>query len=362
MDKNAYTENQSKPSSNRRVTLRDIARKVGVSHTTVSRALNNSREVSEKMKNRIKLQAEKMGYTPDPLLSALSHYRLTSKEKPVQSALAWLNSWKHPERMRENKEFNLYWEGAKETAKRMGFILEEFSTYQTPQRRLERIFKARNILGILIGPAYDLSSDGAPADLNDFAWKDFSVVRFGRTTAHPPTHFVTSAQTSNTINTFNAICERGYLRIGYAGLLRSMRIFESGYHIAQQHLPKNRRLPPLFFNKEKSIYQQEDRLHKWVEKTRPDAIITDGDELLYMLPELGYRVPEDIALATTSIHDTAINAGIDQNPKEIGRTAIRTLVALVNEQNFGIPKNRNEILIEGTWADGTMLPKRQPKA
>lgn len=64
-------------------------------------------------------------------------------------------------------------------------------------------------------------------------------------------------------------------------------------------------------------------------------------------------------LTTTSIHDTPFDAGIDQKPEGIGRAAARTLVALLNEQNSGIPEVRNEILIEvkGTgWTGRCCLP------
>ncbi|MCH6259053.1 LacI family transcriptional regulator [Puniceicoccaceae bacterium K14] len=353
-------QNKAKNSTkNRRITLRDIAREIGVSHTTISRALNNSPEVSENMKERIRRKSEEMGYVPDPLLSALSHYRLTSRENPVQSVLAWVNPWSKPKEMRKIEEFRLYWEGAKETAKRMGFALEEFCIAEVPLKRLEQIFKARNIQGVLIGPAHDLSLDGSAANLIDFDWKGVAVVRFGRSNVYPFTHLVTSAQASNTSTTFNAISEKGYRRIGYVGLLLSMRVFGSGYHMAQQHTPKNRRLTPLYFQESATFSDQQELLATWISKSKPDAIITDRDELPQMLRNLGYKTPKDIALATTSIHDTPIDAGIDQNPKEIGRTAIRTLVALINEQNFGIPENLTEILIKGTWVNGSMLPNRR---
>ncbi len=358
MPRTSSRENAKDLNKNRRVTHRDIARELGVSHTTISRALRNSPEVSEKMKDRIRRKSEEMGYVPDPLLSALSHYRLTSKEKPLQSVLAWLNPWSDPKKMREIEEFRLYWEGAKEAAKRMGFTLEEFCTAEVPLKRLGQIFKARNIQGILIGPDHDLSLDGSATDLIEIDWKDFAVVRFGRSNAYPSTHFVTSAQSSNTSNSFESIGDKGYRRIGFVGLLLSMRVFCSGYYMAQQHIPKNRRLPPLYFQENESVADRQARLDAWISKTKPDAIITDRDDLPRILVDLGYRIPEDIALATTSIHDTPINAGIDQNPKEIGRTAIRTLVGLISEQNFDIPKNRTEILIEGTWVDGSMLPGR----
>jgi len=47
------------------VTIKDIARLAKVSHTTVSRALNNSPLINDKTKNRIKQMAEELNYTPN---------------------------------------------------------------------------------------------------------------------------------------------------------------------------------------------------------------------------------------------------------------------------------------------------------
>ncbi|NRF92732.1 LacI family DNA-binding transcriptional regulator [Paenibacillus frigoriresistens] len=47
------------------VTIKDIARLAGVSHTTVSRALNNSPLIQEETKERIRIIAEQMDYTPN---------------------------------------------------------------------------------------------------------------------------------------------------------------------------------------------------------------------------------------------------------------------------------------------------------
>ena len=48
------------------LTIRDIAKMAKVSHTTVSRALNNDPNISDKTKRRILALVDKLGFKPDP--------------------------------------------------------------------------------------------------------------------------------------------------------------------------------------------------------------------------------------------------------------------------------------------------------
>ena len=48
------------------VTIKDIAQALGISHATVSRALNDSPLINAGTKDRIRAKADEMGYVPDP--------------------------------------------------------------------------------------------------------------------------------------------------------------------------------------------------------------------------------------------------------------------------------------------------------
>ncbi|MDF7807729.1 LacI family DNA-binding transcriptional regulator [Pontiellaceae bacterium B12219] len=340
----------------RRITQKDIAIALNVSHVTVSLALRNHPRISEAMRKRVQETAVDMGYNPDPMLSALSNYRLTGKKRPLQAALAWVNPWKEPGKLREYLEFDLYWQGAFQTANQLGFRLEEFRIAELPPRRLNDIFKARNIRGLVLAPLRDPEFNWC-----GFPWKDYAIIRLGRTIPFPEAHFITGAQTTNAMLAFDQIRKKGYERIGYVCEFFRSRISGVGFSWAQRGLPPKDQLPLLVLNENDNNTMQLERLDQWIRSEKPDAIFTDIGKLPLMLEHLGYRVPSDIGLATASIHDTPIDAGIDQNPEEIGCAAIRALVALVNTNQFGIPSIRNEILIEGHWQDGSMLPDRFPK-
>ncbi|CAL9366867.1 HTH-type transcriptional regulator DegA [Nocardiopsis dassonvillei] len=58
-------------SSPRRTTIYDVAREAGVAASTVSRALNDPRRVSPATREHILAVAERLGYRPDPLATAL---------------------------------------------------------------------------------------------------------------------------------------------------------------------------------------------------------------------------------------------------------------------------------------------------
>jgi DNA-binding LacI/PurR family transcriptional regulator len=349
-------KNEAEP---RRITIYDIAKALGVSHTTVSMALRNNPRISEATRKRVQKTAEDLGYRPDPMLSALSSYRMSQQQNPTPTALAWINPFRTPAQLRQFKEFDLYWQGAKETADRMGYKLETFNTVDLSLSRMNTIFKTRNIQGILLAALCGPDYEDPDIDWHGFPWQDYAIVRFGRSIDFPKAHYVTSAQTSAAILAFRSMRERGYNRIGFVGKYSRLRIFSAGVSFAQEEVPAENIVPRLHITETASSEDQKNVLNQWVQTHRPDAVLTDRSNIPHLLSELGYRVPDDIAVASTSIYDTPIDAGIDQNPLDIGRAAIRTLIALMNAHSFGIPDVRNEIMIEGKWVDGSMLPDKR---
>ncbi len=356
----AHAPVRSKPKASKRkampekrVTLRDIAREVGVSHATVSLALRNHPRISEAMRARIRKTADAMGYVPDPMLAAMQQVCCAESETTIQAELAWFNVWEDPEKLYSYHEFEQYWNGARETARHYGFQLVEYVVKDYPLTRLERILKTRNVRGILVPPI----PQPAIVDLMPFPWRDYIAVRYGTNNDVPTPYSVASGQEANGEIVLNQIQKLGYKRIGFVGDHAVQRTFGAGFYWAMRTLPPESRLP-LFFLPLADPAHHRKKLAAWIMKQKPDAIVTDNSQLPQILADMGIRVPDDIALATTSIQDTPIDAGIDQHGSEIGRMGIVSLVSHLNEGRLDMPQIQSQIGVKGDWVDGEMMPGR----
>lgn len=341
----------------KRITLREIAHELGVSHVTVSLALKNHPRISPERRAEVQNLATKMGYVPDPMLSSLVVYRHKKRILPIQNALAWINHWKDPGALRQLHEFDAYWGGASETAERFGYHVEEFiwKPEYSPSR-METILKTRNIRGVLIPPHPFQPNWG------DFHWENFSVIRFGTSVKKPHTHVVTSDQMQTMRLAVQEMTAKGYTRIGLilqdSFDLRLDGNPVAGFQAAQRLLDLPHRLPPLLYSENKE--KLSGVIKHWIDQHKPDAILTCEIIIPQMIRDLGYRIPEDMPMASTSVYDIPIlNAGINQSSEEIGRVAVQTLIALINDHDRGKPAINRRILVEGTWQDGSTLPPRK---
>ena len=338
-----------------RVSLRDVARAVGVSHVTVSLALRGDPRVSATRRVEIVSATERLGYRPDPMLSSLSAYRNSKRPVTICSTVAWLNQWDDPGELHRLHEFEAYWIGACDAAQKLGYRLEEFRIQRDlSSERLQQILEARGVRGILIPP------HRADLSLPDFDWSRFSVVRLGFSVKDPRAHVVTSDQSTCAAMAFEQVHERGYQRIGYVSSRRFDRNtggnFRAGYLRSQDaFLPLKKHLPPLFLEEESTVADAR-QLGKWLKQSKPDAIITTLPGLHGLLDRIGCRVPDDVAVCATSVFDGNFDCGVDQNSSEIGHVAMRMLAGLIHQNERGIPLYCRRILVEGRWIEGASLP------
>jgi len=349
--KPASPESKEKPASN--ITMKDIAREVGVTTAAVSLALKNSPRISEARRKEIQTTADRLGYRPNAVATSLAHHRHESRSVPTEAAFAWINAWPQPEKLRKHPQFDAYWKGASRAAEKFGYRLDEFVvTKQMQLTRIEKILRARNISGILIPPHAAIE-----VPWHDLNWDRFSVVRFGLTARKlPPFHAVTADQSGNAYMAFMKMKEKGYKRIGFVGVSEKEWRGLAGFSHAQYNVPESQRVPPLlhrFLEGPENL----DKPLRWLKKYQPDAILIEHGQFFLQLKPLGLEAPRDFGLATTVLPDVPLDSGINQDPEEIGRVAVLVLLSQIRDNARGVPPVSRLVLIEGTWVDGKSLPK-----
>ena len=335
-------------------TQKELAKALGMAQSTVSMALRGHPSITGRTREQVLEAAAAMGYRPNPTGTALAHLRQTSTVAPVQASLAWINGWSEPEKLRSYREFDLYWEGAAQEAMEHGYRLDEFVVgADLPLPRLERILRARNVRGLLVPPG------PMPAGWEGFDWGGFSVVRLSH--LPDPGEFAPCAvvgdQTSNALVAVRNISRKGYRRIGFAGNSDARRGFAAGFLWGQQELPEVLRVPPLLMASDDPV-EWERHFREWFQMYRPDAVLTDIPEVPAALSRLDVSVPDEVGVAALGILDCPVTAGIDQNSREIGRSAVQMLHALIKDGALGLPRIHRELLVKGTWVDGDSLPER----
>ncbi len=345
----------------RRVTQQDVARKAGVHRATVSMALKGHPNIPPDTRERILKIAATMGYAPDPMLSALAAYR--SRRRPVtfRGTLAWLVNSGYGFDWRDRTlrpHFSDYHEGAVAQAERHGFQIEIFDVNEpgmTPTRQAS-ILAARGIPGILLCP------QPRPETNLEFPWANFSAVTFGHSLAAPRLHMVGAAQYRSVRLTVHHLRRLGYRRIGFAldadHDLRTDHNYLAGY-LVEEHLAGSRRshVVPIL----STPYPDHGAVGRWLDKHKPDAVVTGNYHFLDVVRALGWRVPADLGVACPLLPSADFElAGVMENSKEMGSVAVDFLIGMIHRQELGVPTNPQRIHVEGRWVPGKTL-REQPR-
>jgi DNA-binding LacI/PurR family transcriptional regulator len=349
----AQNENQQgKSKIGRRITVRDIAQEVGFHFTTVSEALRGSPRIKESTRAKVVEAAERMGYRPDPVLSALSAYRSSQLRSSFQGVLAWINGI-HPNKTFINDKtfYNDCYQGALNRSKSLGYKLELFwvGDQKMTGKRISQILKNRNIVGVIVGPM--------PKMLDHFylEWENFTSVRIGYSVKDTRLTNVISDQFQNTRRAMEKVYDDGFRRIGFACPefldSRVSNKFSGGYlSLAYHYFGKPP--VPLFIDKEPE--GDSAAFLKWYERYKPEVILAGGRSLYYkILVEAGVKIPRDVQFV--SMHAEYLKspiAGISQNGDIVGASSVDHLVSMIQGFKIGLETFPMTTMVPGRWIDG----------
>lgn len=335
-----------------RVTLRDIAAATGLHFTTVGLALRRDRRINRETAERVQAAAERLGYRPDAMLSALSAYRHESSEA-FRGTIGYVFPAAFQSMMARNDGYATAYRAAAAAAEGLGLKLEPISTDDpgvTPAR-LTQILEARGIRGLIVAP---LAQPGVGFAL---PWHRCSTVAIGYSMREPALHRVAVHHTRGMQMLLRELRTLGYRRIGlvlhHESNARTDSNFLGAYLADQETQPMKWRLRPLIND---DPIPPADRLKRWLRVQRPECVIGTMPDTLHSLRALGRRVPDDLGFAIlgTRPHSPHI-AGIDENWEGIGAAAVDLVFALMKNRETGVPQFPSFALVEAKWvADATV--------
>lgn len=331
-------------------TMSDVAAAAGVSRSTVSLALRNSRNIPPTTRSRVYAVAERLGYKTNPLVSALMaslHKRRITQKHTV---LAYVTTDPKDAPWRGYGMFIEMHEGASERALEMGYRLEEFGlrTEGMTPRRFSQMLHARGILGLLIAP---LPHGERTIEL-DFT--DFAVVGSDMSVASPTIERVSNDHFQSALLAVEHCRVLGYRRIGFAMSHELSERLEKRWLAAcqltrLQSAPADR-VEPLLCGESNDIITA---IPAWYAKERPDVVIT-GE----LNPNVAYPLPASVGIVGLSLEEHSLGklSGIFQDNRRMGAIAIEHLVARLERGDFGTDDRGRLHMVAGQWRDGLTAP------
>ncbi len=310
------------------ITMKDIARSLGVSVATVSRALSNSPRISDAQKARIQQYAREHNFYPNVIGEALRHSKVQSM-KVIGVVVPQLVHY----------YFMSVLSGIEEEARARGYrvmVAQSNERYDKEVAICDDFYKNK-VCGIIVSQAKDtkqydhfqrLINNGVPLVFYDRICTGVNCSR------------VVVDDYMGAYNAVTHLIETGCKRIAFYGSPMNMEISKNrynGYHdaLVKHGLKEDESLLRICDNREQAeqvtpeILQMEDR---------PDAFFAINDDtaigILYTAKRMGFRVPEDISVCGFTNGDRAkasdpMLTTVEQRGVVVGEEAAKILIAQV---------------------------------
>lgn len=309
----------------RRITLKDIASKAGVTVACVSLALRDSPQVAAATKARIRDLADKLGYRPDPALAALAAYRSRVQPDHFRSVMACIIDGKSQDSLKST------WPSMVQRARELGYEAQKF-VLADPSDEWEpllRVLRSRGIRGIFLAPRirYDEAFPEAATDAFCFVTIGYSVRLDG-------IHRVSTNQYLDMLRHVGELKKMGYQRPGlWVPASADGRVnhqFSAGYLAA--FLPEGEPPAPILHDDSPS----QRTLRAWVRDHKIDVVIGLPGHLA-LLRAAGFSIPGKLGFSTYNWHggkEVKGMSGMDYRPTQLAANAVDVLhAALLNNRN-----------------------------
>ncbi len=307
------------------VTIKDVARRAGVSHSTVSRALQGSTLISAVTTERIRKAALELGYHP----SAAARSLKTNSTRVIGVAVSSI----------DDPFFGEILQGIEDIAQANGYGMFMTTTQHRAERQqaMIQVLREHRVDGVII-----CSTSFGPEESKQFSEQGIPMVVINNQAAEDYRYSISHDDVDGSRQVTRHLIDLGHERIAYLGNSLSGRTTQdrlSGYQqeMAAAGLPL---LPEYIYqapgsspeNALKALDYFLDLPH------RPTAVVCFNDMLAIGLlkgaQQAGYQVPEDLSIAgfdniVFSAYTNPPLTTFDQPKRFIGTEAAKLLLGLL---------------------------------
>jgi len=306
------------------VTIKDIARRLKISVSTVSRALRGSKDISDDTRRLVLSVAEELHYSPNPIALSLKDKKTKVIGVIVQEIA--------------NNYCSSVIAGIEDIAFKLGYNVLISQSHEKIDLEVlnTRLLASRRIDGLLI----TISNETSNVDhLKEMIERGIPVVMFDRISDELKTHKVVVDDYKGAFDATSHLIEQGYKRIAHLTISKQLTITQNRLNGYLDAL-KAHKIP---VKKEWIVYCDFDEINMKNEvrkllgtKRRPNAIFSSVERLsmvsVKVLKEMKLKVPGDVALA-----------GFADNPLS---RYLNPSLTTVCQPTFSIGQNATELLIE----------------
>lgn len=303
--------------------MKDLARELGVSIATVSRALRSSPEIGQDMQTKVKELAKLRNYRPNPFAQSLR------KEAPRVIGVVVPNLVTH--------YYAAVLDGIEDEARKEGYSVISANTHEDTEAEIRTIdnFISLHVEGIIACLSQNTTDY---SHFEEIANMGIPLVFFGRTCLTDRFSSVTANGDEAAFQATQHLIDTGSRRIAFIGGPNHLDMVKRRKHgyleaLRENRIPIDRNLVAC----EKIDYQwaMDTTTRLLQQEDRPDAILAFNDIITFAaftaIKQLGLRIPEDVALIgfTDDVHAQYVTprmSAIEDQSRLMGQTACRLLL------------------------------------
>ncbi|MGI9147876.1 MAG: LacI family DNA-binding transcriptional regulator [Chloroflexota bacterium] len=307
-------------------TIKDVARRAGVSHITVSRVMNGSRLVVPSTAARVKVAARELGYAPNILARGL----VRGASRTLGLLASDTTSPFVAELVRAICKL----------ADDEAFGVNICVTDLDPERELRALasFVEQRVAGLVVGPPNRPAGD---ARIYELAEAGLPVVSVQRHMDHPAVHLVTGNGKSGSVQATTHLLELGHRRIAYIAGSPQVGVAPDKLQGYREALAAYNVRPDRALLVESGLSPSDGYAaaqHLLARKPPPSAILAFSDAVaigaMSAIAVAGLHVPEDVSVigfddVASAAYTLPPLTTVHQPIKELGQLAARTLIASI---------------------------------